>query len=348
MLFACEQISDLRRAADWCRAVTRFMERKSYVPLSSLCRSIYAGVLISAGDWERAEKELESSIDAYGGMGRPLAAYPLTRLADLRLRQGRVEEAAQLLAGWEDHPYAAVTAISLLLARGEVDLARSKLDHALDAFGPDNPLRARLLPLRVAACLARDDLEAADVAARQLQERAEQMGHQHVLATAALARAEVAAARDAPDTAKQLQTARDLFAALEMPLEVGRARALLARAVAGTEPDLAAAEAGAALEIFERLGAGSDADQTASLLRSLGVKGRQAPRRPGPLTKRETEVLGLLERGLSNREIAERLYITPKTAGHHVSRILAKLDLRSRSEAAAYAARSRAEKSAPK
>jgi DNA-binding NarL/FixJ family response regulator len=59
-------------------------------------------------------------------------------------------------------------------------------------------------------------------------------------------------------------------------------------------------------------------------------------------------VLTLLEQGLSNKQIAERLYIAPKTASHHVSRILAKLGLQTRAEAAAYAARERAENHASK
>ena len=56
-------------------------------------------------------------------------------------------------------------------------------------------------------------------------------------------------------------------------------------------------------------------------------------------------MLVLLEHGLSNREIAERLYISPKTASHHVSQILAKLDVRTRAEAAAFSARERTSRS---
>jgi DNA-binding NarL/FixJ family response regulator len=99
-----------------------------------------------------------------------------------------------------------------------------------------------------------------------------------------------------------------------------------------------------ALATFERLGASRDADAAADLLRTLGeAAGRAWPKRYGTLTKRETEVLSLLAAGCSNPEIAERLYISRRTAEHHVANILSKLDLRSRAEAAAYAVRERSE-----
>jgi DNA-binding NarL/FixJ family response regulator len=79
----------------------------------------------------------------------------------------------------------------------------------------------------------------------------------------------------------------------------------------------------------------------AALLRSWGANGRSVPPQAGVLTRREREILGLLAEGLSNQEVAERLYISRKTASHHVSNLLAKLGVRNRTEAAAYATRLR-------
>lgn len=348
MLFACERISDLRRAEEWCRVVTDFTERRRYVPLSALCRSVYAGVLVSRGDWGRAETELEAALRAYRGYGKPLAAYPLARLAGLRLRQGRPEEAEQLIAGWEEHPEMGAIVISLLLARGEVVLAGAKLERALERLGGESPFAAPLLPLLVETRLREDDLEAARAAVDSLVALARRLGHEHVLAAAERAAARVSAADHPARAIAHADAASELFSRLAMPFEEGRSRLELARVLAAREPELAVAEARTALDIFDRLSAARDADQAASLLRELGPRGRSAPRRAGELTKREHEVLALVEQGLSNKEIAARLYIAPKTASHHVSRILTKLGLQTRAEAAAFAARERAEKSASK
>jgi DNA-binding CsgD family transcriptional regulator len=348
MLFACERISDLRRAAQWCRVVTDFTERRSYVPLSALCRSIYAGVLMSRGDWERAEAELVAALEAYRGFGRPLAAYPLARLADLRVRQGRLEEAEQLVAGWEGHPEMQAIAIVLLLERGETALACAKLERELKRLGDDGPLAAPLLGLLVRARLSAGDPDAARVAADGLLKLARRLGHQHLVALGEMATAQVGASVGDEAVVAHLEAALELLSRLGMPFEEGRAHVELATVLAAREPELAISEARAGLAIFERLGAARDADYAAGLLRSLGASGRIATKRPGELTKREQEVLALLMHGLSNKQIAARLYITPKTASHHVSRILWKLGVGTRAEAAALAARERAEKAAAK
>jgi DNA-binding NarL/FixJ family response regulator len=121
-------------------------------------------------------------------------------------------------------------------------------------------------------------------------------------------------------------------------MEVAITRLELARAQAHA-PELAVAAAKAALEAFERLDAARHADAAGALLRSLGAPVRTGPKGVGALTKREGEVLALIGAGLSNVEIGERLFITRKTVEHHVGNLLAKLGLRNRAQAAAYATR---------
>jgi DNA-binding CsgD family transcriptional regulator len=131
------------------------------------------------------------------------------------------------------------------------------------------------------------------------------------------------------------ETAATLFDKAAMPFDAAVCRIELAERVADSDPDLATLDARTALDAFERLGASAYADRAAQLLRTLGVRGRPMPRRAESLTKRERQVFDLLRAGLSNAEIAERLFISPKTVEHHVGRILSKLGARNRVEIAA-------------
>ena len=95
--------------------------------------------------------------------------------------------------------------------------------------------------------------------------------------------------------------------------------------------------------VFERIGARSSVDRSAALLRRLGaVAPARSPQSRAAalasLSVRESEVVRLVRDGCGNADIAARLYISPKTAEHHVSRVLAKLGVRTRAEAAALAA----------
>jgi DNA-binding NarL/FixJ family response regulator len=102
-----------------------------------------------------------------------------------------------------------------------------------------------------------------------------------------------------------------------------------------------------ALAIFEGLGAARVAEHARGLLRQSGTRivaqGPRASTRSNPagLTRRQMDVLRLLDEGHSNAAIGERLFVSPKTVDHHVSAILAKLEVRTRGEAAAAARRVR-------
>jgi DNA-binding CsgD family transcriptional regulator/tetratricopeptide (TPR) repeat protein len=99
-----------------------------------------------------------------------------------------------------------------------------------------------------------------------------------------------------------------------------------------------------ALSSLEALGARAAWDRIAPRLGELGETVPRGPRRatranPAGLTPREVEVLVLVREGLRDIEIADRLVVSRKTVGHHVSAILAKLGVRSRTEAATVAGR---------
>jgi DNA-binding CsgD family transcriptional regulator len=168
---------------------------------------------------------------------------------------------------------------------------------------------------------------------------AQTSGRDRAQALAALASGRVAAASADPSAPELLQRALNGFAAIPLPLEAARSRVQLARALARSSPQVAIDLARRARSDLEALGAAREADEAAALLRTLGAKGRAGPRDYGRLSKRELEVLRLVGEGLTNGEIAARLFISPKTAEHHVGRIYGKLQLRRRTELAAYAVR---------
>jgi DNA-binding CsgD family transcriptional regulator len=337
LLSACENALDVTRAEQWISVAGRFGAWSDFV--SPVCRTHYGGILVAVGRWTEAEGELLGAIRTFENGYRAMRAAPLVKLADLRVRQGRLDEARRLLEGNESHPVARRTLAAIALARGELALAENLVRLCLDGEAASDPGCAPALELLVQIRLARDDVHAADEALERLTELAARSRDGRAAAFAELAAGLVGAAEGDEQTSTHLQAALRSFTALELPLEAARAQLELARGMAQPAPEAAVAEARLALRTFERLGATADADAAAGLLRRLGAVGRAWPKHYGALTKRETEVLSLLAAGCSNIEIAARLYISRRTAEHHVAHILSKLDLRSRAEAAAYAVR---------
>jgi DNA-binding CsgD family transcriptional regulator/Tfp pilus assembly protein PilF len=337
-LTVCDSLADVERAAQWCEAVVEFTDRRRFTPVQSWCRAVYGAVLVRTGDWARAEQVLREALERRPRQAKGVTrALPLSVLAELRLRQGRVEEAERLLDGLEGEPAALPALVALHLEGGDLALAGALLDRAA-AAGADE---GGLLALRGALGLAARDLDAAAAAAERLRALAGELAREDLRAEAASLAGRVAATLgDADGAARLLDEAVAGFRRLGFPLEEARARLALASCQAACGSPLALASARAARDAFEFLGARGDADRAAALLRELGAAGRSAARGgPDQLTAREREVLSLIAAGLSNAEVAARLVISPKTAEHHVGRVLAKLGVRSRAEAAAHAVR---------
>lgn len=342
MLSACSLVADHKRAAQWCAAADRFAATYGCPFLHARCRAHYGRILVGTGKWELAETELLRALSMAADLGRGPRIEALGGLAELRLRQGAVDEAVELLASAGDVPAIAPTYAEVMIAAGHPDRAIAVLRSQLTATGMSDAVLPILAAGLVDAYLASDDLASANAAAQSLPGA----HHQHPQALALTERASglLAAARgDSGLAADLLRNAAVEFDRLDLPFHAARARVELAGVVSIENPSLAAVEASWALDRLERLGAHRDAAAAAALLRSLGVATRPGPRQVGRLSQRERDVLALIRRGLTNPEIAAELFISPKTAAHHVSSILAKLNLRSRAEAAAFAATYRAE-----
>jgi DNA-binding NarL/FixJ family response regulator len=147
------------------------------------------------------------------------------------------------------------------------------------------------------------------------------------------------AARGEHDRARTLlEDAVDRFQRSGAPFEAALARIELAASLAALgRTDPAEREVAAALECLLELGADAEADRAR---RILDASARDDDRSPlSEITSRELEVLRLLAEGLTNKQISERLVVSEHTVHRHVTNVLRKLDLPSRTAAAAHAFR---------
>ena len=347
MLSSCERAGDVRRAEEWMRIVTtQMLEPLGGRPrvLHTHCRLAYGSVLSSAGRWSEAEAAL---LDALGPNASRAVGHRVdatARLAELRVHQGRVEEAAELLAPHEHTLAACLPLAHVHLAHGRPDRTVTTAARGLRELVGDVTRRAPLLAVTVEAEIARNDVDAARRAARELAEIADRTQTPDLLALAALSAGRVQAASGDVDAATAaFEAARHHVAEDPRPLLAGTALLELAEVLAASGAKADAIDAAQrAHDELHALGAAARADRARALLRRLGAPAAGRAERPearlAGLTRREAEVLALLPLGLSNAEIAGRLFISAKTAEHHVGRILTKLGVRTRAEAAAVAA----------
>ena len=338
---ASEITLDVSRFEQWTAVVMDFMQRTGHPDLLTFCGTCCAEVLRAAGKWEEGEGWLTRTLSQLQRSGQKArCVHPATRLAEFRVSQGRLEEAEELLRGYEDLPEAVQGMVALHLARGQTALAAARLHRRLNEIGRENLTAVPLLAQLVEVQLAQPDVQGAAATAEALASIAGRSGNARAEAEAELALGSVrVAAHDVSGAREHLERGLGLFVRLRMPHAAARVHLALARALAETDRGTAVQEARQALRAFEDLGATHDADRAAAFLRSQGVGGRTGPKLVGELSKREVEVLRLLGEGLTNAEIAARLYISTKTVASHVGNLFAKLQLRNRAEAAAFAHR---------
>ncbi len=329
---------------------------------------------LEVGDWGLAREEiLAAPAESYDGTTR---IFRLLCEAQLELESGARGAAIDALAMVEPlvassaeaqwHGWYGSLAAELHRRDGELEAARGAVARALDELEvcTDDVMRIA----QVSAVGARVE---ADFAVRARDLRESEAGrdalrrteiHLDRLAAAAqdggpverawltVGRAELARAQAADDAPQLWAEAAAAFTALERPYPVAWADWRQAEALAADDQREPAAEiAGRALGMARELGAGWLTAELEALcararLRTVSAGPRAPAREPAEelpfgLTEREAQVLALLAQGATNRQIGTALYMAEKTASVHVSRILAKLGVHSRTQAAAVAHR---------
>lgn len=337
----CDRVRDVDRGVQWCTRVEEFSRRRDVRFVHGACQAHHAAVLMWHGDWQAAEELLAAAVDELDGRRPWWRLEAVVRLAELRRRQGRLAEAEELFAEAEPHPLARLGIAELRLDRGDVDTACALLERALRAIPRDRLIpRAAPLELLVRATAAAGGHDAAGAHLAELRTIAAGAPIGSLEAAVSFAEGIVAATIGDHESARQrLGDAVETFAANGAPYEMSRARLLLAESLAVVgRVDAAVHEATAALRRFDELGAAEQGARARSLLERLGVA---PPRRggPSPLTARQVEVLTLVARGLTDREIATRLVLSEHTVHRHVANIYARLGCSSRAAAVAEAAR---------
>ncbi len=332
---ACHHVHALRRAHRWTEALTRWCDgQQGLVAFTGQCLTHRAELLQLRGDWVSALDEAISAGQRFPeGVNQFPAARAFYRQGELHRLQGALDRAAEAYEatsryGWTPQPGSAL----LLLARGDATAALASLTTALAAS--DTALeRARVLPAAVTIALAAGE----PAAARRYLEELEAIvvGHatDTLKAIAAQARGEVLIAEQRlPDAVATLTQARSLWAELEAPYETAWARLTMAKACqAMGDAETASREARAAEAVFADLGAHPAADE------ARRISGTRTDGNAAGLSPRELEVLALVAGGRTNREVAAELVLSERTIDRHVSNILTKLGVSSRTAATAYA-----------
>lgn len=334
----CYQLADLERAGQWSRAALRWCETLTDGQMyPGLCR-VYAVELDSLhGRWSHAETLATRACAELTAFDPRYAGEAFYLVGELRRLRGDLDAAAE--AYQRAHELGRVPQPGLALslaARGRVADAVAALRRALPSSSPLPLPRAQLLSELIALEVVLADVDAARGHVTELQHLANASGAPVIDALATGAAGRLHAAMGDHFTGYQhLHVGAERLSSLHLPYEAARLRLAASRAaVAGGDRETARLDAAAARSAFARLGAGPDEAAASAWLDDLRL-----PPRPADtvLSVREREVLRHLVTGCTNRDIADRLHVSPHTVGRHVSNIFAKLGVSSRAAATAHA-----------
>jgi DNA-binding CsgD family transcriptional regulator/tetratricopeptide (TPR) repeat protein len=332
----CRDAYELRRAREWTEALTRWCEQQpDMVAHKGLCLVHRAEIMTLGGAWPAALEEARRVAETFtkGVLNERALGHAAYRQGEVHRLQGDFDQAEVAYReanryGREPQPGLAL----MRLAQGRKDVAAAAIRRAVgEAAAPLK--RSALLPAYVEILVETGDVAEARRACDELAAIARRQGSEALEALAAQAEGAVALAEgDARAALLSLRRAWQAWQDLDAPYDAGRARLLLAQACAELgDEDTAALERDAARGAFFRLGAAPDLARLESL-------GRRRRRTEHGLSAREVEVLRLIARGRSNRQIATALVISERTVARHVQNIFAKLGVSSRASASVFAA----------
>jgi LuxR family maltose regulon positive regulatory protein len=338
LVTTCTALLDYERANEWCDVIAEFADRYDSRYMLGFCRAEYGAVYVWHGRWAEAETLLEAAVDDFSRSRPVMAGAPLVALAELRLRQGRLVEAAELLNRVGDSSKAQLCRARLALESGDALGAAELLERLLRPMHR-RPDGAPALELLVRARIARGELAEAESALAELREADALAGTSALTALAHRAEGMVAAARGDHNRARtRLEDSVDRFERSGAPFEAACSRIELAASlIALGRGGAAAREAALAVDRLIDLGATTELERARQTLARSAAGGKDSP--VPEVTARELEVLRLLAEGLTNKQIAARLVVSEHTVHRHVTSILRKLGLPSRAAAAAHVAR---------
>ena len=297
LIYTCENLADYRRAAEWTEVADRWCERQSVGSFPGQCRTHRARIMRLRGAWTEAEQDARRACDELEHFAPASAALAFYELGEIRLRVGDLAAAEDAFQQANELGRNPQPGLSLLrLAQGDASAANTMTKRALADESLDPLARARLLPARVEAAVAADDVESARSATEELETTAKACGTAAFKAYAACSRGALQLAEgDAAAACESLRRGWRLWQEVDAPYEAARARVLLAAASrADGDGPAAVLELQEALVTFERLGAALDARHATELLgadNGTSDRKRAAPARRATKTFMFTDIV---------------------------------------------------------